>query len=517
MDYISTLETKYSMPAPSQPSTRPFAKDAIHLERRTKIIATIGPASWDRGVLEQLITSGADVFRLTFSHAGEEKMTEIIATIRSASEAVGREVAILGDLPGPKLRIGALAGDFAELEPGMHVTLTPADVEGDRETIPVSWPGVTSLRENELVYLADGAIRLRVSEPDSEGVDCEVEIGGTLSSHKRTNIPGGTELPAATETDLAWTEFAAAHGVDLLAVSFVSAAADLVPVQQRLEALGSDIPLIAKIELPQAAQNIEEIVAQAASGIMFARGDLGIEVPLAEVPVLQKRLIRTAGRCSKPVITATQMLASMVTAPRPTRAEVTDIANAIYDGTDAVMLSEETAVGQHPVEAVRVMDRIARATEPDLPYGEWLFSRTDQQIQEVADSVAQSAVGAVYRLGLKAIVVPTTSGRTARIVSAHRPNVPVLAISPRIETVRRLNLLSGVTAVLSEHETDIRGLLRRCAALASRHRVAEPGDLVANHRRPRRPGAGHQSLRGSPGSMSEPGGEDAGRGTRSER
>ena len=338
---------------------------------------------------------------------------------------------------------------------------------------------MTALQENELVYLADGAIRLRVEEPDHEGVMAEVEVGGTLSSHKGMNIPGGTELPAATETDLAWTEFAAKNGIDLLAVSFVSAASDLIPVRQRLEALGSDIPLIAKIERAQAAANIEEIVEEATSGIMVARGDLGIEVPLAEVPILQKQLIRAAGRRSKPVITATQMLASMVTARRPTRAEVTDVANAIYDGTDAVMLSEETAVGQHPVEAVRVMDRIARATEPDLPYGEWLFSRTDQQTQDVADSVAQSAVGAAYRLGLKALIVPTTSGRTARIISAHRPNMPVLAISPRIETVRRLNLLSGVTAVLSEHETDIRGLLRRCAALASLHGIAEPGDRVA--------------------------------------
>jgi pyruvate kinase len=292
------------------------------------------------------------------------------------------------------------------------------------------------------------------------------------------NIPGGVELPAATESDLGWAEFAARNGVDLLAVSFVSAAADLLAVRQRLESLGSDIPLIAKIERRQAAANIEEIVEEATSGIMVARGDIGIEVPLAEVPILQKQLIRAAGRRSKPVITATQMLASMVTARRPTRAEVTDVANAIYDGTDAVMLSEETAVGEHPVEAVRVMDRIARATEPDLPYGEWLFSRTDQQTIDVADSVAQSAVGAVYRLGLRALIVPTTSGRTARIISAHRPNVPVLAISPRIETVRRLSLLSGVTAVLSEHEGEIRDLLRSCAALAALHGVAEPGDLV---------------------------------------
>jgi pyruvate kinase len=202
-------------------------------------------------------------------------------------------------------------------------------------------------------------------------------------------------------------------------------------------------------------------------------------VPLAEVPVLQKHLIRTAGRLSKPVVTATQMLASMVTARRPTRAEVTDVANAIYDGTDAIMLSEETAVGENPVEAVRVMDRIARATEPDLPYGDWLFSRTDQETQDVADSVAQGAVGAVYRLGLKAIAVPTASGRTARLISAHRPDVPVLAISPRIETVRRLSLLFGVTAVQSEHEEDIRALLISCAELAAHHGIAEPGDLIA--------------------------------------
>jgi pyruvate kinase len=212
---------------------------------------------------------------------------------------------------------------------------------------------------------------------------------------------------------------------------------------------------------------------------MVARGDLGIELPLAEVPVVQKRLIRQAGRFSKPAITATQMLASMVTERRPTRAEVTDVANAIFDGTDAVMLSEETAVGHHPIEAVRTMDRIARATEPDLPYGEWLFTRTDQATQDVADSVAQSAVGAVYRLGLAALIVPTRSGRTARLVSAHRPDVPVLAISPRAETVRRLNLLFGVTAVLSDHEEEVRDLLDDCASLALRHGVAGSGDLVA--------------------------------------
>jgi pyruvate kinase len=457
----------------------PIAKDAAHISRRTKIVATVGPASWDPGVLEQMIGAGADVFRLNFSHAGPDKQAETIETIRAAAQTVGREVAILGDLPGPKLRIGELSGDYAELETGMHVTLTPSQIEGDRERIPVSWPGVTDLKENQLVYLADGAIRLRVADPEADGVDCEVEVGGTLSSHKGMNIPDGAALPAATDGDLGWVEFATAHGIDLLAVSFVSTAQDLVPVQERLDELGSSIPLIAKIERAQAAENVESIVEAATAGIMVARGDLGIEVPLAEVPVLQKRLIRAAGLRSKGSVTATQMLASMVTARRPTRAEVTDVANAIYDGTDAIMLSEETAVGQHPVEAVRVMDRIARATEPDLPYGEWLFSRTDQETQDVSDSVAQGAVGAVYRLGLKAILVPTTSGRSARLVSAHRPDVPVLAISPRIETVRRLSVLSGVTAVQSDYGTELRGLLAHCAALAAHHGIAEPGDLVA--------------------------------------
>jgi pyruvate kinase len=446
--------------------------------RRTKIIATVGPASWDAEVLTDLIEAGADVLRLNFSHADRERHARTVESIRSAAKMVGREVAVLGDLPGPKLRIGELRGDVAELETGMHVKLTPQAVEGDEETIPVDWPGVGSLREDELVYLADGSIRLRVREPEGGGVDAEVEVGGTLSSHKGMNIPGFT-AQAATDGDLGWVEFAVEQGIDLLAMSFVSSAADLEPVSERLRSLGSDMPLIAKIEKRQAAERAEEIVRAASGGIMVARGDLGIELPLAEVPVVQKRLIRAAGKGSKPSITATQMLASMVTERRPTRAEVTDVANAIYDGTDAVMLSEETAVGRHPVEAVRVMDQIARATEPDLPYGEWLFTRTDQATQDVADSVAQSAVGAVYRLNLAAMVVPTRSGRTARLVSAHRPNVPVLAVSPRTETVRRLNLLFGVTAVLSEHEEEVRDLLDDCASLAVRNGIAKSGDLVA--------------------------------------
>jgi pyruvate kinase len=285
-------------------------------------------------------------------------------------------------------------------------------------------------------------------------------------------------VPALSEKDIADLEFALGLTVDFVALSFVRSPADIDLVHQIMDAKGVRLPVIAKVEKPEAVENLEAII-DAFDGIMVARGDLGIELPIAKVPVIQKRLIRSAGLQSKAAITATQMLASMVSARRPTRAEVTDVANAIFDGTDAVMLSEETAIGAHPVEAVRVMDRIACETEPDLPYGDWLFTRTDQHGQDVGDSVAQGAVGAVYRLNLAALVVPTTSGRTARLVSAHRPKVPVLAMSPRIETVRRLNLLFGVTAVLSEPVDDIRDLLDHCAGLAAEHGIAKSGDLIA--------------------------------------
>ncbi len=447
--------------------------------RRTKIIATLGPASWDPSRLRELIRAGADVFRLNFSHGTPERMAELIGDVRAASEDVGRDVALMGDLPGPKLRVGSIDGDIVDLETGSHVTLTSRDIPGTAETIPVSWPAMTeALHADELVYLADGAIRLRVTESEGDGIGCDVEVGGALTSHKGMNLPGAdTGLPAVSDDDLTWVDFSVAHGADLLAVSFVRRAADLDRVKDRLVELDSDMPLIAKIEKPQAAASAGAII-EAATGIMVARGDLGIELPLSRVPVVQKDLIRQAGRASKPVITATQMLASMVSARRPTRAEVTDVANAIYDGTDAVMLSEETAVGQNPVEAVRVMDQIARATEPDLPYDHWLFNRTDQDSEEVADSLAQIAVASAYRLGLAALVVPSSSGRTARLVSANRPRIPVLAISPRPATVRRMNLLFGVSATLLDHVDEIRTLLDDCADIAKREGVADSGDLI---------------------------------------
>jgi len=449
--------------------------------RRTKIVATVGPATRDPDVLARVIEAGADVLRVNFAHGEPADHERTILGAREAAVRAGREVGLLGDLPGPKMRIGDIAGDVVELPEGGEVTLTEERIAGDAARLPVAFEGMTKLvAEGDPVFMADGRIRLRVTGLEAREVRCEVEVGGPLASHQGLNLPGSEATDAdVRKADLSWVDFAVDQELDLLAVSFVHRPEDLEPLTARLADRGSDMPVIAKIEKPQAAERAEAIVKAATGGIMVARGDLGIELPIARVPVVQKHLLDLAGRHSKPSITATQMLASMVRSDRPTRAEVTDVANAIYDGTDAVMLSEETAIGEHPVEAVKVMAAIARETEPDLPYGEWLLSRVNPETDDVADSVARGAVGSAYRLNIEALVVPTRSGRTARLVSAHRPRVPVLAISPRRETVRRLNLLFGVRCVASEEWTSLRDLLDDCARLAREHGVASSGDLVA--------------------------------------
>jgi pyruvate kinase len=465
---------------------------AGHRDRRTKIVATVGPASNTPETLRELMEAGVDVFRLNFAHGTAEEHAENVRRIREISEELGREVGIMGDLPGPKLRLGDLEGDVAVLHSGSQVVMrgepastaptnTGAGQTGNAELLTVQWDGFAkAVREGDPIFLADGRVRLKVASVSGDEVTCEVEAGGAVSSHQGVNLPGAdTDLPETGASDQPWIDFACENGIDLLAVSFVRRPSDLERVEAHIRERGTDIPLIAKIEKPQAAERAPEIIEAAGSGIMIARGDLGVELPIEEVPGAQKRLIALAGRASKPSVTATQMLATMVRASRPTRAEVTDVANAIYDGTDAVMLSEETAIGDHPVEAVRVMDRIARVTEPRLKYGELVFTRVEEKENDIAETVAQVAVAACYRLGLKAIVCPTNSGRTARLISAHRPRVPVLAVSPRLETVRRMNLLFGISSTQAEDWTSIRKLLDDCATLAREHGIAESGDLVA--------------------------------------
>jgi pyruvate kinase len=447
--------------------------------RSTKIVATIGPASRTIDVLERMIRAGMDVARLNFAHETPAEHAKTVKMIREASQRAGREIGILQDVPGPKLRIGPVEGGVTELVPGTQVVLTAEQIEGTAERLPVQWPGLAEImHEGDVAYLADGAIRLKVSAVTGGEVFTEVEVGGTLASRQGLNLPNVTmALPAVSEEDLRLIDAGVEMGVDLLALSFVRRREDLEPVKERLAAHKRDIPVIAKIEKPQAAANAEEII-QTADGIMVARGDLGIELRIEEVPLVQKHLLDLAGKYATPAITATQMLESMVHSSRPTRAEVTDVANAIFDGTDAVMLSQETAIGRYPVEAVAMMASIAEATERELPYGRWLAERGQQNGADESATIAYGAVGAVYQLGLKALVVPTLTGRTAALMSAHRPRVPVLALSPRHDVVRRLSMHWGVRAMLNEEPSETFDLLEECSQAAKEAGLVSPGDRI---------------------------------------
>ena len=446
--------------------------------RATKIVGTIGPASRDDETLVGMIGAGLDVARLNFAHGTVQQHAETAARIRAATERAGRSISILQDLPGPKLRIGPVAGGVTKLATGSRVVLTPRPVEGTPERLPVASRGIAELMDrDDVAYLADGTVRLRVDEVHDGDVVARVELGGSVASRQALTLPNVTvSLPAVGEEDLRLIDAGIEMGVDLIAVSFVRRPEDLEAVREHLVRHGRGQRLIAKIEHREAADNADEIMAEA-DGILVARGELGIELPIEDVPVLQKRLLELAGRTAKPAITATQMLESMVRSQRPTRAEVTDVANAIFDGTDAVTLSEETAIGEHPVEAVAMMASIAEVTERHLPYGRWLAERGPRASDEQS-AIAYGAVGAVYQLGLKALVVPTRTGTTPALVAAHRPNVPILALTDRPEVAKGLAVLWAVRAELFEEAETTPDLLERCAEAAKRAGLAGPGDRI---------------------------------------
>jgi pyruvate kinase len=416
--------------------------------RRTKIVATIGPASREPETLLKMVRAGMDVARLNYSHGTLEEHAETVRRVRDAAGRAGRPVAILQDLPGPKLRIGPLREGVVELTPGERVTFFcgPEDgqTSGDAKHMSISWPGLAdALEQGEVIYLADGSVRLRVAEvrTGAHEVEAEIEIGGTVASRQGLNIPGPVDLlPAVPEEDLALLRHGESIGVDMVALSFVRRPEDIELVREHTR-----LPLVAKMEKPQAVERADEIL-RAADCVMVARGDLGIELPIERVPIVQKELLRLAGWLARPSITATQMLDSMVTSSRPTRAEVADVANAILDGTDAVMLSQETAIGAYPVEAIAMMAAVAEQAESIAPYDEWNASRVRRTEADPAYTLAHSLCIAVRELSLDALIVPTLSGRSARLVSAHRPTVPIYALSPGRETVRRCGLMWGVQA-----------------------------------------------------------------------
>ncbi|MCI4332396.1 MAG: pyruvate kinase [Thermoplasmata archaeon] len=416
--------------------------------RRTKLFITVGPASATPAVIDRMLGLGVDAFRVNFSHGTDEEHRATLRWLRSAGERSGRDIATVGDLQGPKIRIGEIAGGAVHLDDGQHWTLDDSSLPGDARRVSVPHLNLrTAVRAGDPLLLGDGSIEMTAVRSEKGSVLVEVQHGGVVSSraglflpraHLRTDLLEGKDLH-----DL---EIALSEGVDFLALSFVRAASEIRSIRTRLQRLGKgEVGLIAKIERAEALAHIDGIL-DAADGIMIARGDLGIEVPLERMAVEQKRLVAAANAAHKPVVVATQMLLSMVDSPRPTRAEATDVANAVLDGADAVMLSEESAVGRFPVESVAWLDRICRSTEEAVNAGTLQIPRRPDGTRSQDYAVADAAVRLSNEVGALAIVTPTRSGRTARLVAARRPAAPILAVSAELATRRRLALSWGVEA-----------------------------------------------------------------------
>ncbi len=423
--------------------------EAPQNSRRAKIICTIGPACNTEAAMRDLLRLGMDIARLNFSHGTHEDHAHNIARLRRAAEREHRTVCILQDLQGPKIRTGQLEGhDPVMLETGSVVTITPQNVLGTATRISTTFPDLArELSPGARILLSDGLIELRVRASRGKDVLCEVINGGLLGEHKGINLPGvALSIPALTEKDRKDLDFGLKHGIDAVALSFVRTAEDVTTVKRIITAHGSDVPLIAKLEKPQAIDHLEEIL-QAADGVMVARGDLGVEMAPEKVPVIQKHVIRRAAAARKPVITATQMLESMIENPRPTRAEASDVANAVFDGTDAVMLSAETASGRYPREAVSIMSRIVVEAEKNLAEFTQPRRRREHRGLSVAEAICESIAHAADDLPMGAIAIFTETGNTARMISKYRPQVPIYAFTHVEPVVHRLNLYWGVHPV----------------------------------------------------------------------
>jgi pyruvate kinase len=422
---------------------------------KTKIVCTIGPASDSPQVLEQMILAGMNVARLNFSHGDFSSHKEIIDKIRSASEAAGRRVAIMADLPGPKMRIGELAEEPIELVSGDQFILTTEDVVGDGSRVSVSFSRLPqTVKPGDRLFLNDGYIEIKVEQVKGSDVACKVLVGGELRSRKGLNLPGiDLGISAFTDHDYNCLKFAMENGVDAVSQSFVERGDDIVAVRKAAAEMGHDPFIIAKIERAGARPNMNGIL-RAADGIMIARGDLGVEIPIEQIAVAQKNIMRAANLASRPVITATQMLESMTTNRRPTRAEATDVANAILDGTDGVMLSGESAMGRYPVEAVRMLAAIAAAIEPyrtSTPIREALRSNSEADEIALKDLIAMSVETALERVTPPTVIVPTRSGATARSITRFRLPVWITAVSSQAKTCQDLMFSYGV---IPYHEPD---------------------------------------------------------------
>ena len=448
-------------------------------EKRTKIVCTIGPATETEPVIKRLIAAGMNVARLNLAHGTPSVHARYIKRIRAVSRREGVNVAVLMDLPGPKYRTGNLKDGRAVLKKGAEFVLSTADVEGDSSMVSVNLPSLTKdVKTGDTVLLDDGAIQLKVLKKEPGGVRCKVVEGGLLTPGRGLVVPGmRISSPFITDSLRENVLFAIKEKPEYLALSFVSGAGDVNAVRKILVGNGADIPIIAKIERGQAVESFDGILA-ASEGIMVARGDLGVDIPLERVPLVQKEIIRKCNRAGKPVITATQMLESMINTARPTRAEVTDVANAIFDGTDAMMLSAETSIGAYPVKAVTTMAKIARETESKLPYEQMLLERGDWLGSEIDELIAYNACRTAHSLNAAAIVAFTQSGSTAQRVSRYRPRVPILATTPSDIVSGRLMLYWGVYPFLTSGSVNINDLFATGDRLAQDIGLARKGDLI---------------------------------------
>ena len=449
------------------------------LGKKTKIVATIGPSSKSRAVLQELVKEGMNVARLNFSHGSYEEHGEVIKTIRSLSREMNRPIGIILDLQGPKIRTGKLAnGEPVILKRNAAFSITSKSVPGTEEIVSTTYKNLPGdVKKNNTILIDDGLIELKVVAKTKDTVKCKVMNGGVLKEHKGINLPGvKVSAPSLTEKDRKDLNFGIKVGVDFFALSFVRCADDLKHIQDIIRKQGKDIPVIAKIEKPEAVENLDEIL-EAADAIMVARGDLGVELHPEQVPAIQKRIIRSALERNKPVITATQMLETMSVNPIPTRAEASDVANAILDGTDAVMLSGETASGKYPVKAVQMMTRIAEQMEKS-PFMKYNIGYEKDVRDLVPHAVAQSAVNILHEISGKGIVSFSVSGSTSKLISKQRPSMPIYAFTPNITTYNRLALYWGITPMYISAISDPNRLVQASEHLLLDKKLVAHDDLI---------------------------------------
>src|SRR5580658_6654165 len=450
-------------------------------QRRAKIVATLGPASNTESVIRDVVRAGVDVVRLNFSHSTHERKLAVVKLIRKVSREERKPLCIMGDLQGPKIRTAALKDHQAVLlKAGGKLTITSREVPGTASLVGTTFKTLAeNVEQGSHILLSDGLIELRVHEVAGGDVHCDIINGGMLGEHKGINLPGIlVRVPSLTDKDAEDLEFALKNGVDAIAVSFVRTAEDVRMVRNRVAALGFDTWIIAKLEKPQAIEHLDAIL-RASDGIMVARGDLGVEVPPEMVPAIQKHIIRRAAEYSKPVITATQMLESMIENPRPTRAEVSDVANAVYDGTDAVMLSGESAVGKYPVETVAMMARIVADAEHHIKEQSIDHPRERMTHLSIAETICEATAHAADDLDLRGIALFTESGSTARQLSKYHPSAPIFALSPVEVTVNRLNLLWGTTPIRCPKANTVEAMVDNAERLLEVGGYVRPREVIA--------------------------------------